>query len=477
MKHLLLTLLAAAGTISLSAQTLTSADKRLDHVFDIATSTLYNNVRDSIINAGGSYTGEWTRDIAINSWNASNLLLPEVSRHSLWCTTTDHRTRIGHQYWDHIIWVIGAYDHYLTTRDEAFLRQAYTASRNTMQQLESEAFDSRYGLFTGPSVFNDGIAGYESPIYEQGRASSYVLDYPNARHIMCLSTNCVYYAAYLRLADMARLTGDASTAKSYLASAATLKGNIRNHLWDTQQQTFYYLIDHNGTPHRFQEGLGLSFAVLFGIADPSEAAHLVAKAHVTPYGLPSIYPHFQRFSDERPGRHNTIIWPFVNAFWAEATLQTGARDKFIFEVENLCRLVTRSNDCFYEIYDSRTGAVNGGWQTKASDRIESWESIHHQTWSATGFLRMVIKGIFGIRATEEGLVMAPDAELMHHFGISRLDNLRFMNIRLHIRRIGNGHKIHRIKIEGQKSGKERIVLRTVANGSPHTDIHIDIITR
>ncbi len=182
-----------AGIIAMQghAQQLDTHYEKLDKVFQIATQTLYKNVKDSIIKAGGSYGGEWTRDISINTWNAANLLLPEVSEYSLWHVTTNHRTQIGHQYWDQIIWVTGAYDHYLATQDKAFLKQAYIASKNTMQKLENEVFDSEYGLFTGPSVFNDGIAGYEEPIFDPKNTSSYVLDYPNAKPIKCLSTNCI----------------------------------------------------------------------------------------------------------------------------------------------------------------------------------------------------------------------------------------------------------------------------------------------
>lgn len=132
--------------------------------------TLRGNVEAGIIKAGGAYGGEWTRDVAINVWNAANLLLPEEAECSLWHVTTDNRTMIGHQYWDQILWVTGAYDHYLATQDTLFLRQACTASANTMRRLETEAFDAGYGLFTGPSVFNDGIAGYEEPVFDPGGA-------------------------------------------------------------------------------------------------------------------------------------------------------------------------------------------------------------------------------------------------------------------------------------------------------------------
>ena len=346
-KHIIPAILAGILAMQGHAQQLDTHNEKLDKVFQIATQTLYKNVKDSIIKAGGSYGGEWTRDISINTWNAANLLLPEVSEYSLWHVTTNHRTQIGHQYWDQIIWVTGAYDHYLATQDKAFLKQAYIASKNTMQKLENEVFDSEYGLFTGPSVFNDGIAGYEEPIFDPKNTSSYVLDYPNAKPIKCLSTNCIYYHAYQLMAEMADRLESPQEAETYRQQAETLKAAIRKHLFNTATCQLSYLIDGQGNTHHFQEGLGMAFAIMFGIVDSNEAKEIVDKAYVGPYGLPSVYPAFKRFSKQRPGRHNVLVWPFVNAFWADAALQTGRADKFVFELENLCNLVLDSKSCFY----------------------------------------------------------------------------------------------------------------------------------
>lgn len=304
--------------------------------------TLRGNVEAGIIKAGGAYGGEWTRDVAINVWNAANLLLPEEAECSLWHVTTDNRTMIGHQYWDQILWVTGAYDHYLATQDTLFLRQACTASANTMRRLETEAFDAGYGLFTGPSVFNDGIAGYEEPVFDPGVGSSYVLDYPEARHVKCLSTNCIYYNAYLVLAQMSDKLGHGDEAAIYRQKADTLRKVIRARFYDPATATFAYLIDGHGTVHHFQEGLGISFAILFGIVDRDEAARVVDGVYVAPYGLPSIYPAFKRFSKERPGRHNVLVWPFVSAFWADAALHAGREERFVSELETSAVLSRRA---------------------------------------------------------------------------------------------------------------------------------------
>ena len=454
-KTLFALLLGGLCSGGVSAQILETNRPSVDKVFHIATETLYNNVKDSIIHAGGTYGGEWTRDISINAWNASNLLLPEVTRYSLWSVTTDQRSYIGHQYWDHIIWVTGAYDHYLATGDQSFLNQAYLASKNTILKLEKEAFDAQYGLFTGPSVFNDGIAGYEEPIYQPGVNSSYVLDYPRSKQIKCLSTNCIYYHAYELLAEMSTLCNDGVMTSSYLEKANLLRQHIRQYLWNPEENKLYYLVDHAGKVHRHQEGLGTAFAILFGVVSQAEAAELIDQIYVSPYGLPSIYPCFKRFSKEKPGRHNVMVWPFVNAFWAEAALQSGRADKFVFELENLTQLVESSQDCFYEIYNCYTGKVSGGWQ---SGDPKEWNSVYKQTWSATGYIRMILRGVLGMKFTKEGLQIAPDAYLMKHLGFHSLKELRFQQGQLQINRVGKGTTIREIRVNGIQSGTENVVI-------------------
>ena len=79
------------------------------------------------------------------------------------------------------------------------------------------------------------------------------------------------------------------------------------------------------------------------------------------------------------------------------------------------------NNCFYEIYNAETGAVDGGWQLD-----HQWHSVHDQTWSATGYIRMIFNNLFGMRFTPEGLTFNPDVELLNEYGVEKLSNLRYL---------------------------------------------------
>ena len=116
------------------------------------------------------------------------------------------------------------------------------------------------------------------------------------------------------------LKEDSTISDSYLQKAEALKNNIIKNLYNSKNNTFYYLIDQNGKAYAYQEGLGISFAVIFGIIKGEKADQLIKNAVVSKYGITSIIPDFARYSEEMPGRHNNLIWPMVNGFFARAAI-------------------------------------------------------------------------------------------------------------------------------------------------------------
>lgn len=418
---------------------------KVNEAWELAHRTLLYNVRDSILAAGADYGGEWTRDVAINTWNGADLFIPEVMERSLWYVTNDRQT-IGHQYWDKIIWVQGALYHYLLTRDTAFLKEAYDCGVNTIRQLETEAYDAGYGLFTGSSVFNDGVSAFEEPIYDVSKPNSSSVMAHNTHGIKCLSTNCAYYMAYRALDEMHQVL-NGSENKEFAQKAKTLKNNIRKNFYNPRGQLFY-VIDEQGNTHRHQEGLGIAFAILSGVITPLEGHFTVIRNETTPYGIPSITPTFKRFSIEKPGRHNRLIWPFVNAFYANATLMTGDWDLFEHEFYAMATLALdedKGNYNFYEIFDPETGKPEGGQQ---SGRAQ-WHSRRHQTWSATGYLSMVHYGICGLRPQLQGMAFSP--YLPKGIGHLSIKGLKYGKMLLDIDLKGQGYHISEFRINGKRS--------------------------
>ena len=446
--------------ISLKAfpQQLISNNPLINDAFKLAVETVDINVRRGILAAGGDYGGEWTRDIAINSWNGVSLLRPEVAEKSLWNVTINKDT-IGHQYWDKILWAIAACNHYIVTSDKDFLAQAYICSANTMAQLEQTIFDKNYGLFMGPSVFNDGIAGYPKPVYESGNYSSSVLDFKGSRSIKCLSTNCLYYGAYIAVNRMSKfLSANSSISNSYLQKAEALKKNIIKNFYNSKTNTFYYLIDQNEKAHTYQEGLGISFAVIFGIIQGVKAKELIENAVVSKYGITSITPYFARYSKDMPGRHNNLIWPMVNGFFARAAIAVKSYKTFDHELFGLTHLAldeNKGNYDFREIYNPYTGQPDGGYQDWGESRRNfHWQSCKLQTWSATAYISMILNGLFGMRFSVDSLSFTP--YLPEKINSIELKDLNYRNSNLDIKITGNGNSIESFSVDGKNQSEYSI---------------------
>ena len=451
MRNLILTfLLLLSG--NLFAQKIICDNSNYTDAFKLAINTVDINIRRGILAAGGDYGGEWTRDIAINTWNGVSFLRPEVAKQSLWSVTIK-KDSIGHQYWDQIIWVVAALNHYKVTGDLEFLKQAFKCSSNTIKHLEEYAFDNQYGLFTGPSVFNDGIAGYPEPIYDNTNNSSFVLDHKNSKNIKCLSTNCVYYGAYNALIEMGQLLkADNVLIKSYQKNAGNLKVNILKYFYVEGENRLNYLIDNTGNIDKSQEGLGISFAVIFNILNKDQALKLIQNAKVSKYGITSIYPDFPRYSQNKPGRHNNLIWPMVNGFFAKASIISGNQDAFLKELNSLTELALDKNKGDYnfrEIYNPNTGAPDGGWQNGIH-----WNSCKLQTWSATAYINMILFGLAGIRIENNGIAFS--SYLPENVHYLELRDLNYHQSILNIIIKGNGSKIKSFILNGKSQKNYRI---------------------
>ncbi|ADB32958.1 hypothetical protein Kfla_3906 [Kribbella flavida DSM 17836] len=392
------------------------------------------------VRAGGGYSDPWTRDAAINSWHAASLLAPKVAAYTLRKVCGDGVVAQDNQWWDQIIWVIGAYHHCVVTGDLAFAEQALAIGKASLEILRRDRFDPATGLYRGPALMQDGIAGLPEPPYQPGSPSSFVLDHPGSDEIRCLSTNAVYTEALRCLGQLAALLG--TDSDPYAGQRADLVAAINTHLWSVETGQYGYFLGPDGLDLH-QETAGLALVIEFGIADPVRAAGLLARIHHEPFGVVNVWPHFARFDAQHPGRHNAICWPMVMGLWGYAAAAAGAADEFGRTLDDLVRLFRSSDDELYELYNATTGAVDGGWQVG-----RQWESLPHQTWSATALLRLVHEGLFGIRFDPAGLTFRPTVPTQYA-GQWTLRSLRYRAATLDLTLRGHGTHLEAVHVDGQ----------------------------
>ena len=364
--------------------------------------------------AGLDYASPWTRDAAINVWFAAGLLDPETARNTLLCVLEDgdEGPVIGDQYWDRIIWALGAERLWDVTGDRDFLHLAYGAIRRTMDLCIQGEFDEKDGLFRGPAVYGDGVSAYPQK-YRNPSLSSGILrwpeEHPDARipagggiPMKALSTNCVYEHAFRVLARMAEALGEDSDP--WIRRADSLKTAVNRVFWNPKTGMYDYLAGECEA----QESLGLAFAVLFGIADQEKTRSVMEHAYISGQGIPCVWPAFPPYGEGGGyGRHSGTVWPHIQGFWALAALKAGRGDLFARELFALAGNAARDGQ-FAEIYHPEDGRIYGGIQDGLVGYIE-WKSCSWQTWSAAAFLAMVLYGVCGLdEAGRKGTPFLPE---------------------------------------------------------------------
>ena len=423
-----------------------------------------------MIRAGGCYETPWTRDAAVNTWAAGRLLIPEAARNTLFavCVPDESGAPViqpDDQEWDRVVWVLGAWAWYLAHGDREFLEAARGVAHRALYGLRRRRFDEGAGLYTGGSFFNDGISGYPKDLYEPGVDHSFVRMHPATEAVACLSTNCIYCEAWRTLDRMNALLGieDPAPMERHFA----MKRAICDTFYEEKTGDCAYLRYPDGRLDYSRELSGVTFGVLFGILPPV----CLEKLHREKWGIPSLWPPFPGlYSRQRPGRHNNLIWPFLNGFFIQAASRAGMTAAAERELSDLTEMLARSEG-LYEIYDACDGSVNGGWQI-GGDGMQGhlWDSCRDQSWTASAFIGAVIHGVFGVEIGEDSVSFSPCVPEI--LAGSSLSGLTVRGVRYDVELEGHGNDLAGVWIDGKQTAEA-----VTPHGQPGTRHHIRLVLR
>jgi glycogen debranching enzyme len=458
---------------------LATSDQSVNEAFRTAMGDLLGNVmpmhrglleeRSRVIFAGLHYNSPWARDASVNASNGTGLILPEETRNSLLAVVreTDRGPMVHHhQYWDLVVWVTGAWDYYLHSGDRAFLKTALPVVRTTLAFFEETEFDAETGLFRGPG-WSDGVAAYPDHYANFGGSGIEAWSEHNPDKVSrpgrgipmkALSTNCLYANAYVRAAKMARALNEPGE-QEFAEKAEALKQAINRQLWDGEKGHYRFFTCPMGDCDR-QESLGHGYAVLFGIANQTQAASIFRTQKVMPAGVPSVWPDYERYRSKGEmaySRHAGTVWPQIQGIWADAAARHGRTKIFAHEFFNLTKHAVRDRQ-FAELYHPVTGEIYGGlqennWPGRPQGIIE-WDSQPRQTWAATGYLRMVFMGLLGMRFDETGVTFAPCVP--PELDRIELEGLRYRDMTLAVFIQGGGTRISKFLVNGEARESARI---------------------
>ena len=421
-------------------------NEKIDYAYYTAISDLVASIKPiksglletekPVINAGSDYSTPWTRDGAINIMNAGGYLCPDVAENTLWAVLKEENGKIliDGEYWDAIIWILGAWSLYLYTGDKEFLRKAFEIGKDALKFYEETEFDSEKNLFRGPAVYGDGVAAYPDTYakHDDGSILQFASEYPEycvkqgvGLPMFALSTNCVYYAAYTLADKMCHELGLISP-DNYAEKANAIKNAINEHFWMEDKGRYRYLIDPYHNCDEYMEGIGNSFVVRFGIADKMKAAKVLENQHITAAGIPCLWPNFSRYIQHKNdypymwpeigmpsapgtthyGRHSGPVWPFIQAFWGDAAIRNDREDLFEYELFKMAEHTFRDG-FFAELLHPDTEQIYGGLQEFQKKGIGECYSCRKQTWSATGYIHMIFMNVLGMEYRLDGVHFHP----------------------------------------------------------------------
>ncbi|WP_322402921.1 esterase [Massilia luteola] len=359
---------------------------------------------------------------------------------------------------DRITWAFAAEEVLKTlpaNERAAFAAKALHALSNTIENDRVAAFDRATGLYTGEESFLDWR--------DQTYATWIPGDLASMASSHALSTNVGHYKALTVAAMLAREQGDKARAARYDGWARDLKRAINARLWlaDAGMYSSLTAAHFDGAPlHKF-DWLGQSLAIVTGVADGERAKSILASYPHGPMGAPVIWPQQQ----DMPVYHNRAIWPFVTAYGLRAAIL--GRNVAVADAayDTLMRgaALNLSNMENLEWLSGQPLLLDEAHPNLIGPVIDS----KRQLWSVGAYLGMVIRDVFGVSTTRDGIEVAPFVTAKLRGGVfaagdtAALYNLRLqgraVNVRLHLPPApaagGSGYyAVERILVDGKPAG-------------------------
>jgi hypothetical protein len=410
----------------------TSGQPLVDALFNLSLDEALQAIEpDSTLRTGAKWGGVWTRDVSYSILLAFAYHEPEVAKISLMRKVNRDRivqdTGSGGA-WpvssDRTTWALAAWEVYLATGDEDWLRQSFRILKNTLEDDRRTLLSPSTGMYRGESSFLD----WREQTYPKWMSNMDIYVSEN------LGTNAVHYRAHRILAAMAERLGEPH--EEYLARAAMIKDGINRHLWMPDKgyyAQYLYGRQHLMKSPRF-EALGEALAVLFDVASPEQAASILSKSPVTPFGTTCIYPQIPGI----PPYHNNGIWPFVQSYWNLAAAKAGNEAALLHGLA----AIYRAGGLFLTNYENFV-AENG-------DYMGTEINSHRMLWSMAGNLAMVHRVFMGMSLEPDGIRFSPVVPKPYG-GTRRLEHFRYRQAVLDIEVKGHGNRVASFRLDGKES--------------------------
>lgn len=410
-------------------------------LYNLAMDELNNLItKDSTLMGGKDNPNVRTKDLGFSALLATALTTPTSTKNSLanrvngWRIKQD--TGNGNSWpisTDRVSWILGAWQVYLITGDNNWLKRSYDITRATLMQDGEALIDPKTGLVRGECAAMD----WRENVYPQW------MDATDVAMSEGLSTNALFYRAYEIAARMANIMGDKRFATQFSTKAEAIKKGINEYLW-LEDRGYYgeYLYGREFpivSPR--SETLGEALCIIFGIADEAKAQRIVKEITLPEYGMPCFSPQIPNGAS----RYNNAIMPMVQAYWLWASAIAGNQQAVMHGMTSMYRAAAL-NVSSIEYCNATTG------------EFSKEDGNASMLWSVAGNLSIAQRVLMGLHPEESGLAIRPFIP-RDWAGELRM-NIRYRKSVLQIEVKGFGDKVSGIYIDG-KSQKGNIIPATL----------------
>lgn len=403
---------------------------------------LYNMALDEMANAiepdktlrtGKEWAGVWTRDVSYSIILSMAYMQPKVSMNSLMRKVNANGRIIQDTgtggAWpcssDRMIWAVAAWEIYLVTGNEQWLKTIYPIIKNSIEDDFLTVYDKETGLVMAESSFIDW------------RDQSYPrwMQPVDIYQSKCLGTNAVHVQALTLLGKMAGLLNNKTDAAKYKAKADNLRKAINTYLWMPDKKYYaQYLYGRNSnvlSPR--SETLGEALSILFDVAGPGRQKEIAQHVPVMPFGVPVFYPQIS----DMPPYHNKAVWPFVSSYWMHASAKAGNETGVLEAIGSIYRAA------------ALFGTNKENFVVTTGDYMGTQINSSNMLWSLSGNISIPHKLFFGINFTENGLAFHPFVPKALT-GKRTLTNFKYREAKLNIELEGYGNVIKSFSLDGNK---------------------------
>ncbi|HME40279.1 MAG TPA: hypothetical protein VKG63_15090 [Steroidobacteraceae bacterium] len=295
---------------------------------------------------------------------------------------------------DRVVWILAASDvleQLPGAGRPALARRLFHVARDTIEQDRRFAFDAYAGLYRGETSFLDWRE-QNYPEWTRNDVSSIAGGY-------AFSTNVLHAVALDATARLGRELGD-PLARRYGRWAQNLRRTINARFWQAPSGLYssYLGAEPNSVPSYSYDLLGLSLAIIHGIADETRARSILQHYPISAAGPPVVWP-------EQPGiaiYHNRAIWPFVTAYALRAAKAAQHAELAAELAQSLMRgsALSLSNMENFEFLTQQVRYEDGRLSGPVINSLR-------QLWSVAGYLNMVFDTLWGLEVRDGRLSVKP----------------------------------------------------------------------